>query len=182
MCCFRYLSHGCVIYRYESIYPEQYEYMQQLKLVLETTEQKGHALLEMPTGTGKTVCIFALYLAMKHFHPDLGGTPCWCLILIGKLIYCTRTIAELEQCMEELKRVVAYRKSQLEYRYRGIVGVCLSSRRNLCIHPQIDRVNPDTRVDISFICVVWYGVERYGMEWYGMEGYGMVWYGMVAIW
>ena len=154
MCCFRYLSHGCVIYRYESIYPEQYEYMQQLKLVLETTEQKGHALLEMPTGTGKTVCIFALYLAMKHFHPDLGGTPCWCLILIGKLIYCTRTIAELEQCMEELKRVVAYRKSQLEYRYRGIVGVCLSSRRNLCIHPQIDRVNPDTRVDISFICVV----------------------------
>ena len=55
MCCFRHLSHGCIIHRYESIYPEQYEYMQQLKQVLETNEQKGHALLEMPTGTGKTV-------------------------------------------------------------------------------------------------------------------------------
>ena len=75
MCCFRHLSHGCIIHRYESIYPEQYEYMQQLKQVLETNEQKGHALLEMPTGTGKTVCIFALYLAMKHSYPDLGSSP-----------------------------------------------------------------------------------------------------------
>ncbi|CBK20345.2 uncharacterized protein [Blastocystis hominis] len=138
MCCFRRSSHNRIIHRYESIYPEQYEYMQQLKQVLETSEQKGHALLEMPTGTGKTVCIFALYLAMKHSYPDLG-----------KLIYCTRTIAELKQCMEELKRVVAFRKSKLEYRYRSILGVCLSSRRNLCIHPKIDCINPDTRVDIS---------------------------------
>ena len=50
---------------------------------------------------------------------------------------------------EELKRVVAFRKSKLEYRYRSILGVCLSSRRNLCIHPKIDCINPDTRVDIS---------------------------------
>lgn len=149
MCCFRRSSHNRIIHRYESIYPEQYEYMQQLKQVLETSEQKGHALLEMPTGTGKTVCIFALYLAMKHSYPDLGLSPYKCFIVIGKLIYCTRTIAELKQCMEELKRVVAFRKSKLEYRYRSILGVCLSSRRNLCIHPKIDCINPDTRVDIS---------------------------------
>lgn len=148
---FRHISSNYVICRYESIYPEQYEYMQQLKQVLETNEQKGHALLEMPTGTGKTVCIFALYLAMKHSHPDLGFALFLLIISIGKLIYCTRTIAELEQCMEELKRVVAYRKSKLEYRYRSVLGVCLSSRRNLCINPRIDCINPNTRVDISFV-------------------------------
>lgn len=46
--------------------------MLQLKQVLETNEEKGHALLEMPTGTGKTVCIFSLYLALKYIRPDLG--------------------------------------------------------------------------------------------------------------
>ena len=46
--------------------------MLQLKQVLETNEEKGHALLEMPTGTGKTVCIFSLYLALKYVRPDLG--------------------------------------------------------------------------------------------------------------
>ena len=69
--------------------------------------------------------------------------------MIGKLIYCTRTIAELKQCMEELKRVVAFRKSKLEYRYRSILGVCLSSRRNLCIHPKIDCINPRQAPDIE---------------------------------
>ena len=64
-------------------------------------------------------------------------------------MYCTRTIAELNQCMEELKRVVAYRRSVLEGRYVPIYGVCLSSRRNLCIHSAIDVKNAEVTVDIS---------------------------------
>lgn len=64
-------------------------------------------------------------------------------------MYCTRTIAELNQCMEELKRVIAYRRSVLENRYTPIYGVCLSSRRNLCIHSAIDRKNAEVKVDIS---------------------------------
>ena len=38
-----------VLFPYDYIYPEQYEYMIRLRQSL----SEGHALLEMPTGTGK---------------------------------------------------------------------------------------------------------------------------------
>lgn len=63
------------------MYPEQYNYMLELKRALDA---KGHALLEMPTGTGKTVCLLSLVLAYQAAHPE-----------IGKLIYCTRTVPEM---------------------------------------------------------------------------------------
>ena len=43
-----------VYFPYERIYLEQYEYMRALK---QTLDAGGHCLLEMPTGTGKTVCL-----------------------------------------------------------------------------------------------------------------------------
>lgn len=140
-----------VIARYPSIYPEQYEYMMELKTVMETKNQKGHALLEMPTGTGKTMCILAVYMAMRDVYPNMG--MCYMessLIGVGKLIYCTRTISELNQCMEEMKKLVEYRKSVLQSRYNPISGICLSSRRNLCIHRKINTNDAHTFVDISF--------------------------------
>lgn len=46
--------------------------MLELKQLFETNEQKSHALIEMPTGTGKTVCIFSVYLAAKFVNPRMG--------------------------------------------------------------------------------------------------------------
>ena len=46
-----------VYFPYDYLYREQYDYMLNLKRAIDT---KGHALLEMPTGTGKTVCLVAL--------------------------------------------------------------------------------------------------------------------------
>ena len=66
------------------------------------------------------------------------------------MIYCTRTITELNQCMEELKRVVECRKKMLGMSYVPITGLCLSSRRNLCINNKINCQNTDVKVDISF--------------------------------
>lgn len=52
--------------------------------------------------------------------------------------------------MEELKRVVECRKKMLGMSYVPITGLCLSSRRNLCIHKDINCQNADVKVDISF--------------------------------
>lgn len=41
-----------VVWPYEYLYPEQFNYMKDLKIALDA---KGHCLLEMPSGTGKTV-------------------------------------------------------------------------------------------------------------------------------
>ena len=46
-------------------------------------DAKGDALLEMPTGTGKTVTILALITSYQLAHPETG-----------KLIYCTRTVRD----------------------------------------------------------------------------------------
>lgn len=148
-CYSRTLIPGLLHCSYNSIYPEQYEYMLELKQLFETNEHKGHALIEMPTGTGKTVCIFSVYLASRFANPRMGSASHLMYNEIGKLVYCTRTIAELNQCMQELKRVAAYRRAVLGNKYIPTNGVCLSSRRNLCIHSSIDVKNADVTVDIS---------------------------------
>jgi len=55
--------------------------------------------LEMPTGTGKTVCLLSLILSyIKAKKPNY------------KLVYCTRTIVEMEKTLEELKFVMNVRE------------------------------------------------------------------------
>jgi len=49
-----------VIFPYKLIFNEQEIYMKHLKKALDAP---GHAILEMPTGTGKTVCLLSLLTA-----------------------------------------------------------------------------------------------------------------------
>lgn len=49
-----------VIFPYNLVFNEQEVYMRHLKTALDAP---GHALLEMPTGTGKTVCLLSLLTA-----------------------------------------------------------------------------------------------------------------------
>ena len=66
-----------VYFPYDYIYPEQFSYMLELKRSLEAG---GHALLEMPSGTGKTVSLLSLIVAYMHHHPSQ----------VTKLVYCSR--------------------------------------------------------------------------------------------
>ena len=45
---------------------EQYAYMQDIKRSLDA---KGHCLLEMPSGTGKTIALLSLIVAYQQFYP-----------------------------------------------------------------------------------------------------------------
>lgn len=47
---------------------------------------KGHCLLEMPTGTGKTVALLSLITSYQLAHTG-----------VGKLLYCTRTVPEMSK-------------------------------------------------------------------------------------
>ncbi|KAA0151838.1 hypothetical protein FNF29_04244 [Cafeteria roenbergensis] len=128
-----------VFFPYDFIYKEQYSYMQELKKALDA---KGDCLLEMPTGTGKTVTLLSFITSYQLAHPETG-----------KLIYCTRTVPEMTKAVEELKRVVAYRHEELRKdavasgsddaaaeataAAADLLGICLSSRRNMCVHPRV---------------------------------------------
>lgn len=89
-----------VYFPYDRIYLEQYEYMRALK---QTLDAGGHCLLEMPTGTGKTVCLLSLITSYQMANPKTG-----------KLVYCTRTVPEMNSVMEELGTVLSYREKQLQ--------------------------------------------------------------------
>ncbi len=65
----------------------------------------------------------------------------------GKLVYCTRTVPEMSKCMEEIKRVIAYRESILGPAGGKVLALCLSSRRNMCIHPRINSEGDRETVD-----------------------------------
>uniref|UniRef100_A0A023F3L9 General transcription and DNA repair factor IIH helicase subunit XPD n=1 Tax=Triatoma infestans TaxID=30076 RepID=A0A023F3L9_TRIIF len=121
-----------VYFPYEYIYPEQYAYMMELKKALDA---KGHCLLEMPSGTGKTTTLLSLIVAYMCEFPHH----------LCKLIYCSRTIPEIEKVVEELRKLYNY------YREHGreleLLGLVLSSRKNLCIHPQVSKERDGKIVD-----------------------------------
>lgn len=125
-----------LFFPYDYLYKEQYEYMLQLKRAI---DQKGHALLEMPTGTGKTVCLISLITAYQFQYPQTG-----------KLIYCTRTVQEMQKCMEEIKKVIDYRIKMVGEAGGKVLAICLSSRRNMCIHPRV--ISEGDREAVDSLC------------------------------
>ena len=58
-----------VTFPYPRIYPEQYAYMLELKRSLDA---RGHSMLEMPTGTGKTITLLSLITSYQRAHPEMG--------------------------------------------------------------------------------------------------------------
>eukprot|EP00743_Colponemidia_sp_Colp-15_P011079 GILK01012308.1.p1 GENE.GILK01012308.1~~GILK01012308.1.p1 ORF type:complete len:767 (-),score=129.90 GILK01012308.1:182-2482(-) len=122
-----------VFFPYDYVYPEQYAYMLELK---RSIDAKGHCVLEMPTGTGKTISCLSLIISYKRKHPQTG-----------KLIYCTRTVPEMEKVLEELNILVKYIEKELGADSAKLLAVGLSSRRNLCIHPQVSVSGDRDKVD-----------------------------------
>ncbi|CAL7936538.1 unnamed protein product [Xylocopa violacea] len=122
-----------VYFPYDYIYPEQYAYMLELKRGLDA---KGHCLLEMPSGTGKTITLLSLIVAYMLENP----------LDVTKLIYCSRTVPEIEKVIEELKKLMDYYEKETESKPK-IVGLVLSSRKNMCIHPEVSKEREGKIVD-----------------------------------
>ncbi|KAL1357719.1 hypothetical protein HN51_009599 [Arachis hypogaea] len=112
-----------VYFPYDNIYPEQYAYMLELKRALDA---KGHCLLEMPTGTGKTIALLSLITSYVLSKPH---TPL-------KLLYCTRTVHEMEKTLAELKLLHDYQIRHLGPAAK-ILALGLSSRKNLCVNQRV---------------------------------------------
>ncbi|KAG8688662.1 DNA-dependent ATPase of the nucleotide excision repair factor 4 complex, partial [Ceratobasidium sp. 423] len=115
-----------------------YSYMCDLKRTLDAT---GHCVLEMPSGTGKTVSLLSLIVSYQQFYPTKR-----------KLIYCSRTVPEIEKALSELKRLMAYRISQAEtpeqrVKEEAYTGIGLTSRKNLCLHPEVSKEKKGKVVD-----------------------------------
>ncbi|KAH8862277.1 General transcription and DNA repair factor IIH helicase subunit XPD [Schistosoma japonicum] len=123
-----------VYFPYEYIYPEQYHYMIELK---RTLDAKGHGVLEMPSGTGKTVSLLSLIVAYMKARPGI----------VEKFVYCSRTVPELEKVIDELKVLDKYYADETNEKGCGLLGIILSSRKNLCIHRDVKHAGDGAAVD-----------------------------------
>ncbi|KIV95003.1 DNA repair helicase rad15, variant [Exophiala mesophila] len=100
-----------------------------------TLDAGGHCVLEMPSGTGKTVSLLSLIVAYQQHYPEHR-----------KLIYCSRTMSEIEKALAELKALMKYRSDQLGF-VEDFRGLGLTSRKNLCLHPSVKREKSGAVVD-----------------------------------
>lgn len=99
-------------------------------------DAKGHGVLEMPSGTGKTISLLSLIVAYQLEHRSQ----------ISKLIYCSRTVPEIEKVLEELKKLIHCYNKEAEQKLE-LIGLCLTSRKNLCLHPQVSKEHDGKIVD-----------------------------------
>lgn len=122
-----------VVFPYAQIYPEQYQYMRDLKHALDTP---GHALLEMPSGTGKTIALLALCISYLQVYPQR----------YRRLIYCSRTVPEIEKTLVELKRLMQYRDSE-GHPWPEFLALGLTSRKNNCLNEVVSQERSGRLVD-----------------------------------
>ncbi|CCD23262.1 TFIIH/NER complex ATP-dependent 5'-3' DNA helicase subunit RAD3 NDAI_0B02270 [Naumovozyma dairenensis CBS 421] len=121
-----------VLFPYPKIYPEQYHYMCDLK---KTLDAGGNSILEMPSGTGKTVSLLSLTISYQMHYPEHR-----------KIIYCSRTMSEIEKALVELENLMAYRAKELGH-VETFRGLGLTSRKNLCLHPVVSKERKGSVVD-----------------------------------
>ncbi|CAH8528978.1 unnamed protein product [Dicrocoelium dendriticum] len=93
----------------------------------------------MPSGTGKTVSLLSLIVAYMKARPGA----------IEKFIYCSRTVPEIEKVLEELKVLCKYYESETNEEGFGLLGIVLSSRKNLCIERDVRRAGDGAAVDAA---------------------------------
>ncbi|GJV88075.1 DNA repair helicase XPD [Tanacetum coccineum] len=104
-----------------------------------TLDAKGHCLLEMPTGTGKTIALLSLITSYTLSKPS---NPV-------KLLYCTRTVHEMEKTLHELKLLVKYQVECVGASAR-LLALGLSSRKNLCVNEEV--VSKENRDSVDAGC------------------------------
>lgn len=122
----------------------------------------------MPSGTGKTVSLLSLIVSYQQVRQNCSTVSqglSSCLQFHPtkrKLIYCSRTVPEIEKALSELKRLMEYRISCAETpeqreKEENFIGLGLTSRKNLCIHPE---VRTGTRMD-PCPCVITGSASRF---------------------
>ena len=119
-----------VLFPYPYIYPEQYAYMTKLLQTYENAASgKSQCMIEMPTGTGKTACLLSLTIAWLSSGQQIHE----------KLIFCSRTVAELDKVCSELKQLFDAYKADGNSAVNSYLAVILTSRKNLCINEAVHR-------------------------------------------
>lgn len=103
--------------------------------IKKTLDVGGNSILEMPSGTGKTVSLLSLTVAYQMHYQEHR-----------KIVYCSRTMSEIEKALIELHNLMEYRAKELGY-VEDFRGLGLTSRKNLCLNPTVNKEKSGSIVD-----------------------------------
>lgn len=114
-------------------YDCQLEYM---RAVVKALDGGSNALLESPTGTGKTLCLLCAALGWRRHRQQAvtAARTSWEAqatapkVAVPRIFYASRTHTQLRQVMSELKRTC--------YKPWSVV---LGSRQHFCLHQSVSR-------------------------------------------
>lgn len=113
-------------YRVQEIYMEK---------VIKALRSGSTALLESPTGTGKTLCLLCATLAWAEHEKSYlkNSTHGTSMNLESKpqIIYCSRTHSQLSQVIQELKSSP----------YSAVKGALLGSKEHFCVHREVSQLS-----------------------------------------
>lgn len=113
-------------------YEVQLTYMEKVVKALRNGET---ALLESPTGTGKTLCLLCAALAWVQYEKsrfkDIRGEIYTGGRTVPQIIYCSRTHSQLSQVIHELKSSP----------YSKVKGALLGSREHFCAHREVSQLS-----------------------------------------
>lgn len=124
-----------------------------MEKVIQSLQERSNALLESPTGTGKTLCLLCATLAWRKSLGVFSTGPNVKMSLINgdksgvslsqsqtkdapTIIYASRTHSQIRQVIQELKRS--------SYRPKMVV---LGSREQLCIHDEVSLLRGRTQTN-----------------------------------
>ena len=82
--------------------------------------------LKMPSGTGKTISLLSLLVSYMKQCPSK----------LTKIVYCSRTVTELEKVIDELKHLVNHIEQETKQK-TNLLAVTLSARKNMCINSDV---------------------------------------------
>ena len=89
-----------------------------MKHLYKSIKGKGHCVLEMSSGTGKTITLLSLITSYQFSQGESKS----------KLLYCTRTVPEMEKVLIELKKLYEMRIKEYGLENNELLGIGLSSR------------------------------------------------------
>lgn len=92
---------------------------------------KFNAILESPTGTGKTLCLLTACFSWKN-HVDAQENLNSPNQFSGKIIYASRTHSQLSQAVKELRKCYLQ-----DINYSKITSSVLASRQHMCINKKV---------------------------------------------
>ena len=85
---------------------------------------RSHLVIESGTGTGKTICVLSAALKYALAHEK-------------RIIYITRTNAQQQQVIKEL-RAIRQTLKDTDSRKEKLIGVGIQGRSNMCPHAKHD--------------------------------------------